>query len=581
MSVSIDNKKPMKQTVPEWLKPFERKFVDPDFKISDAASIKPFVDKLLDRKVNSVQDIVAWLKNYSELEGVIDEDYNGRYVAMTCDTKDKGKEEAYLYFVREIQPKLTEWSHALNKKYYELESRNQLDSREYGQLNRIISTQIELYEEKNIPLDVKLSEMSQKYQSITGAWTVEFDGKKQTMPQMMRYLYKTNRALREGAWFASASRRLMDVNTLEELFDNMLKVRHEYAQNLGLKDYREYCFKSKLRDYTPEECFEFHDSIEKAVVPLVKKIFEKRREKMNLSKLRPWDTAVDPLGRPPLEPFKEVNELQDGVESIFKKINQRLGEKFKSIRYMMDLDSRDGKAPGGYQTTFEEQRIPFIFANSAGVHADITTLLHEGGHAFHTLTCRNQPMVWYRHSSMEFAEVASMTQELFGNPYLDVFYKEEDQVKRAQLEQLERVVDIFPWVATVDAFQHWIYTNPNHTKEERGKKWLEISQRFEVGLNWQGLNQDIKKYAWHKQLHIFEVPFYYIEYAIAQLGALQLYSVYKKDPDQAVKQYLNALSLGGSRSPQELFKAANIKFDFSLGTLTELMGTIEEEIEKL
>jgi oligoendopeptidase F len=571
----------MKQNVPEWLKPFERKFVDHNFKITDAVSIKPFVDKLLNRKVDSEQDIVVWLEDYSELEGVIDEDYNGRYVAMTCNTKDKKKEEAYLYFVREIQPKLTEWSNALNQKYYGFESRKQLDTQEFGRLDRIISTQIELYEEKNIPLSVKLSEMSQKYQSITGSWTVEFDEKKQTMPQMSRYFYKTDRDLRERAWRASAERRLIDANALEELFDNMLKIRHEYAQNLGLKDYREYCFKSKLRDYTSQQCFEFHDSIEKAVVPVVNKIFEKRREKMNLSKLRPWDTVVDPLGRPPLEPFKKVDELQDGVESIFKKINPRLGEKFKSIRHMMDLDSRDGKAPGGYQTTFEEQRIPFIFANSAGVHADITTLLHEGGHAFHTLTCRNQPMVWYRHSSMEFAEVASMTQELFGNRYLNIFYKEEDQVKRAQLEQLERVVDIFPWVATVDAFQHWIYTHPDHKQEERGKKWLEISKRFEVKIDWQDINRDIKKYAWHKQLHIFEVPFYYIEYAIAQLGALQLYRVYKKNPSKAVDQYLKALSLGGSRAPRELFKAADIKLDFSLDTLTELMETIEEEIEKL
>ncbi len=571
----------MNQTVPEWLKPFERKFIDPNFKITDAASIKPFVDKLLDREINSQQDVFEWLEDYSELESVIGEDFNHRYVAMTCDTKDKEKENAYLSFVREIQPKLTEWSHVLNKKYYGLECRNQLDKKRYGRLDRIISTQIELYEEKNIPLDVKLSEMSQKYQSITGAWMVEFDGKKQTMPQMIRYLYKTDRSIRESAWRASADRRLADSSALEELFDNMLKIRYNYAQNLNLKDYREFCFKSKLRDYTAEQCFEFHDSIEKAAVPVVKRIFEKRREKMNLNKLRPWDTVVDPLSRPPLEPFKEVNELQNGVEIIFRKINQRLGEKFKSIQHMMDLDSRDGKAPGGYQTTFEEQRIPFIFANSAGVHSDITTLLHEGGHAFHTLTCRNQPMVWYRHSSMEFAEVASMTQELFGNAYLDVFYKEEEQVKRAQLEQLERVVDIFPWVATVDAFQHWIYTNPNHDREERGKKWLEISERFEVGLDWQGINPEIKKHAWHKQLHIFEVPFYYIEYAIAQLGALQLYRVFKKSPAKAVDQYLKALSLGGSRSPAELFKAAGIKFDFSLDTLTELMETIEEEIKEL
>lgn len=570
----------MEQTIPKWLKPFGRKFVDQNFRITNAAAIKPFVDKLLDRKIDSVKDIIVWLEDFSELESVIGEDFNRRYVEMTCNTKDKEKEEAYLFFIREIQPKLTEWNHALNKKYHGFHHRSQLDNREYGRLDRIISTDIELYTEKNIPLEVKLSEMSQKYQSITGAWIVEFDGKKQTMPQMTRYLYKTDRNLRERAWQASAERRLADADALETLFDNMLAVRHEFAQNLGLADFREYCFKSKLRDYTSDDCLKFHDSIEKTVVPLMKKLTDKRKKQMKLESLRPWDLVSDPLGRPPLEPFRKIEELKEGVENIFTRIDSRLGERFKSILHLMDLESRDGKAPGGYQTTFEEQRIPFIFVNAAGVHSDITTLLHEGGHAFHTLACRHLPMIWYRHSSMEFAEVASMTQELFGNRYLDIFYKDEDQANRARLEQLERVVDIFPWVATVDAFQHWIYTHPNHTREERGEKWLEISRRFEVELNWQGINPDIKKYAWHKQLHIFEVPFYYVEYAIAQLGALQLYRVYKENPSGAVDQYLNALAIGGSLSPRELFKAADIKFDFSLNTLSKLMKTIEEEIEK-
>ncbi len=571
----------MEMTAFEWLKPFERKFIDLNFKVTNVGSIYPYVTQLLNRKIDSVEDLIRWLEDYSEFNGVIDEDFNRRYVNMTCNTKDKEKEGAYLYFVREIQPKLTEWMHALNKKYYDFPDRGQLDKQKYGRLDQIISTEIELYTKKNIPLAVKLSELSQKYQSVTGAWTVNFDGKKQTMPQMARYLYKTDRMLREKAWRATVMRRLEDSETLDSLFENMLAMRNEFAQNLGLKDYREYCFKSKLRDYTPEDCFKFHDSIKKAVVPLMKKIAERRRNPMKLYSLRPWDMFVDPLGRPPLGPFKEVSELQNGVETIFYKIDSRLGDRFKSIRNMMDLESRDGKAPGGYQTTFQEQRIPFIFTNAAGVHADVTTLLHEGGHAFHTLACRHQPMIWYRHSSMEFAEVASMTQELFGSLHLGVFYKDEEQIKRARLEQLEHVVNIFPWVATVDSFQHWIYTNPNHTRDERIKKWLEILECFEFKMDWQGINLDVRKYSWHRQLHIFEVPFYYIEYAIAQLGALQLYQLFKKNPSRAVRQYLHSLSLGGCCSPHKLFEAANIKLDFSLGSLTELMEMIEEEIEQV
>jgi len=559
----------------------QRKFVDPGFAITDADSIKPWVDRLLGRKIASRADMVNWLENYSELEAIIGEDMNIRYVDMTCDTKDERKKEAYLKFVREIQPKLTEWGNALDRKYYDSPYRKQLDDGTYGRLDRMLSNAIDLYTEKNIPLSVKLSEMSQQYQSITGAWSVEFDGKTRTIPQMAKYLYKTDRSLREAAWNAMADRRLKDRDALETLFDKMAETRHEYAKNLGLKDYREYSFKSKLRDYTPQECLEFHDSIEKACVPLVRKIADRRKKQMRVDSLRPWDMWVDPLGRPPLEPFSTVDQLQDGVEKIFNKIDRRLGDWFSAIRANMDLDSRDGKAPGGYQTTFEERRIPFIFMNSAGVHSDITTLLHEGGHAFHTLSCRNNPMIWYRHASMEFSEVASMTQELFGNAYLDSFYKEPEQVKRAQLEQLERVVDIFPWVATVDAFQHWIYTHPGHTREERAKTWLEISERFEVGLDWSGLNPDIKKYGWHRQLHIFEVPFYYIEYAIAQLGALQFYKIYREDHSKGVEQYLEGLAHGGSRSPQELFKASGIKMDFSLEMLSSLMEMVEQEMAAL
>ncbi|MDH5541610.1 MAG: M3 family oligoendopeptidase [Nitrospinota bacterium] len=565
----------------EWLKPFPRKFVQNGFKVSDAGSIKPWVERLTGRDLNSADELVRWLEDYSELLAVISEDSNRRYVEMTCDTKDESKKEAYLFFVREIQPKLTEWGYQLDKKYYDCPHRSELPKEEFKRLDMIFSTHIELFSEKNIPIEVKLSEMSQQYQSITGGWMVEFDGKKQTMPQMSRHMLKTDRSIREKAWRATSEKRLEDKEKLDTLFDEMLKARQEYATNLGLADFREYSFRSKLRDYSPEDCLKFHDSIEKTAVPLVRKLAERRKEKMKLENLRPWDMAVDPLGRSPLSPFEKVEELQDGVESIFQEIDPRLGERFNSIRKYMDLDSREGKAPGGYQTTYEEQRAPFIFTNAAGVHADITTLLHEGGHAFHTLQCRNNPLVWYRHASMEFSEVASMTQELFGNRYLDIFYKNPEEANRARLEQLERVADIFPWVATVDAFQHWIYTNPGHSARERGEKWLEITARFEVKLDWNGLNHDVKRYSWHRQLHIFEVPFYYIEYAIAQLGALQLYRLYKEEPSKAVDSYLGALALGGKSGPSALFDAAGIKFDFSAGNLSSLMKMVSDEIDEL
>lgn len=571
----------MQNNTKELPAPFPRKFVDPGFKITDAQSIKPWVDRLLERPVNSPEELVRWLEDFSELEAVVGEDGNLRYVAMTCDTKDPAKTESYLSFVREIQPLLTEWTHALNLKYYGSPHRASLDPAEWGRLDRMMGVSIELFTEKNIPLDVKLSEMSQEYQKITGGWTVDFDGEKRTMPQMAKYLHRTDRALRESAWRATSSRRLADAGPLDALFDRMVAVRHEYARNLGLPDYRDYSFKAKMRDYSPEDCLVFHDAIERACVPLMRGIFEKRRRDMGLSALRPWDTAVDPLGRPPLEPFKEVAVLKDGVGEIFSRIDPRLGTMYDAIGEMMDLDSREGKAPGGYQTTFEERRIPFIFTNAAGVHGDVTTLLHEGGHAFHTLQCRANPMVWYRHATMEFCEVASMSQELLGNGQLDVFYKNPEDARRAMFEQLERTVDIFPWVAVVDAFQHWIYTNPRHSQKERYDKWLELSGRFEARLDWSGLDPAVRANAWHRQLHIFEVPFYYIEYAIAQLGALQIYRRFKDDPRVAVDKYLSALKLGGSVGPKSLFDAAGIQFDFSYDMVARLMAMVEEEMAEL
>ncbi len=571
----------MNYTKEELLKPFNRKFLPPEFAVTGVDDIKPWVDHLLERPLHSAGELQDWLDDYSELEAVLGEDYNLRYVAMTCDTKSKAKTDAYLQFVRDIQPKLTEWSDALNKKFYGSPHRAKLDTARYGRLTLMIGVSIELFIEKNIPLDTRLSEMSQQYQSITGSWSVEFDGEKRTMPQMSRYQLKTDRTVRESAWRATATRRLEDAEKLDTLFDEMVGTRHEYAQNLGLADYRAYSFKAKLRDYTPDDCLRFHDAIERSSVPVVRRIMEKRKAEMKLVSLRPWDTAVDPLGRPPLEPFKEVSQLQRGTGAIFNKVDRRLGAMFSAISETMDLDSRDGKAPGGYQTTFEERRIPFIFTNAAGVHGDVTTLLHEGGHAFHTLQCRRDPLIWYRHAAMEFSEVASMTQELLGNGHVTVFYADPAAAKRAMYEQLERTADIFPWVATVDAFQHWIYTNPQHTREERAAKWLEISKRFETGVDWNGLDPNIRKYAWHRQLHIFEVPFYYVEYAIAQLGALQIYRNYKKDPQTAVDAYLKALTLGGSKGPKELFAAAGVKFDFSLDMLGQLMTMVEEEMAAL
>ncbi|MDH5511308.1 MAG: M3 family oligoendopeptidase [Nitrospinota bacterium] len=593
-----------------WLKLFPRSFVAADLVMQSWADIEPYFAKLSQRDLHTTAELEAWLADWSEAQSVVEEFASVRYVEMTCHTDDEDKKNAYLECVREVEPKLIEWENKLDHKYYDSPLRARLNPRRFQQFDRRKKADIELFTEKNIPLGVRLQELSQKYQEVMGAMTVEFEGKERTMPQMAQFMREPDRGLRERAHRASAQRRLVEKEKLDLLFDEMLQVRGEFAANLGLNDYREYCFRSKLRDYTPEDCLQFHESIKNTAVPLAGKLIEKRRNALGLGSVAPWDTECDEKGRPPLKPFTEPEKLAQGVTDIFMRLDPRLGERFDSIRHSMDLDSRKGKAPGGYQTTFSERRIPFIFTNAVGSQTDVNTLLHEGGHAFHTMESRTQPLTWYRHAAMEFSEVASMSMELLGGRELDPFYDKKEERDRARAEHLRHVVDIFGWVAMVDAFQHWLYTHPGHSHAQRDDKWVELYRKFSPEIDWSTATQGALRSLWHRQLHIFEVPFYYIEYAIAQLGALQIYRNYRAQgkifeeinsalatngarailseetlesirPRRVVDQYLNALARGGSAPAPDLFEAAAIKFDFSENVLGRLMGMVEAEIGDL
>tara|TARA_B100000959_G_scaffold21478_1_gene20634 strand:+ start:39422 stop:41134 length:1713 start_codon:yes stop_codon:yes gene_type:complete len=569
----------VERNVKPWNLIYPRKYISPEFKVESWEDLEGYYSQLVDRQFSSQDELVDWLLQWSELHDVTDEFCTRRYIEMTCHTDSKIKREEYLYCVREIQPKVTKLADVLNRKYYDSPISKELDIEQYGQLNKIVGVSIELFEEKNIPIQIKLSELSQQYQEIMGAMTVNFEGSEKTFPEMSKYLRETDRNLRQKAFTAVTKRRMDDKDKLDDLFDEMVIHRTKFAQNLGMTGYREFCFRSKLRDYTPDDCMEFHKSIEKTAVPLAKKINAKRRKTMDLSALCPWDTEVDERGREPLKPFEKVDDLKRGVGEIFMSVDSRLGERYKSLLKSMDLDSRKGKAPGGYQTTLSESRTPFIFTNAVGSQNDVNTLLHECGHAFHTLQSRGLELTWCRHAAMEFCEVASMSQELICGEKLEPFYPYLEQQKRARTEHLRNLVGLFGWVAHVDAFQHWIYTNPEHSKKQRSDKWVELSERFDVGIDWSTISHEARASQWHKQLHIFEVPFYYIEYAIAQLGALQIYRNYKLDKDKAIIKYLEALSLGGAKPAKELFSIAGIKFDFSQELLGNLMDMVSAEIE--
>ena len=336
-----------------------------------------------------------------------------------------------------------------------------------------------------------------------------------------------------------------------------------------------------FRSYGPKECYEFHDAIEKHLVPLVHRLNEERRQKLGLEKLRPWDMAVDPLNLPPLRPFDKVETMVERTQSIFDKLDPGLASGFRQMNdlKLLDLANRKGKAPGGYQSTLAEARLPFIFMNAVGVQRDVETILHEAGHAFHALATRHEDFFAYRSSPIEFAEVASMSMELLGNEYIETFYNEND-AKRARRKHLEGVIDVFPWIATIDAFQHWIYTHPGHTRVERKAAWLALMDRFGGKLDWTGYEES-RAYMWQKQLHLYLYPFYYVEYGIAQLGALQVWANSKKDSARALRQYQDALALGGSKPLPELFETAGCKFDFSEQAVQPLAQLVQNELIRL
>jgi len=559
-----------------------RKFVPNQIDLGDWNQLLPLFENLRDREIHSAEDLEKWLYDLSELASCISEERALRYIGMTCHTEDSEKENAYLHFIENIDPKCQPFWHQLNEKYYNNPHRANLPKDRYEVLDRNIAAEIEIYREENIPLQTEEKKKSQAYQKICGAMTVEFQGKEYTMPQMGKFLEENDRSLRKNAWEAVSNRRLRERAEIDSIYNTLVQIRHQIAQNADFKYFRDYAFLYYKRfDYTPKECEAFQQAVEEHVVPLMRQVNERRREQMGLDTLRPWDIAVDPKGRPPLRPFETSDQLCDGVERMLRHVSSDLADQFVEMRQSgdLDLDSRKGKAPGGYQYSLDERRRPFIFMNAAGLQRDVETLLHESGHAFHCLATRDEPLIDYRDSPIEFAEVASMAMELFAADAFTEFYKPENAA-RAKRKHLEGILGILPWIARIDAFQHWIYTHPHHSTDERTAQWLELDERYGSQLDWMGYENQ-REALWQRQLHLFVHPFYYIEYGIAQLGALQLWINFLDKPKETIDRYLKALSLGGSRPLPELFETAGAKFDFSAETINPLMNRVKEELDKI
>lgn len=575
-------------------------FIPADFDAGNLDALTAKLNELLERDVATADEFEAWLVHRSELDAAFSESAALLYIAMTCNTDDERAAKAYADFIETVPPAVKPIVFELDRKQKSLHESTGLSSGRYEVMARDTITDVELFREENIPLETELAKLDQRFDTISGAMTVEFEGEEKTLPQMGTYQESTDRAVREAAWRAVSERRLQDREPINDIYDQMIKLRHDAATNAGFESFTGYAFKSKHRfDYTPEHCFAFHDACEQIVAPFARRLDEQRRSALGVDTLRPWDLAVDVKGRPPLRPFEGGADLVAKTNAAFESLDPRLASMLRELGDgsgrvtadnaesppLLDLDSRKGKAPGGYQYMRDRSRVPFIFMNAAGLHRDVETMVHEAGHAFHSMVCVDEPLLHYRSSPIEFAEVASMSMELMTMPHWGAegsFYAGDEAAHaRAMRQQLEGSIVLLGWIATIDAFQHRVYANPTHTRDQRTEHWLSLDGRFGRRVDWSGLDE-ARANAWQRQGHLFGAPFYYIEYGIAQLGSLQLWlRSLEEGPAVAIDAYLSALKLGGSRPLPELFKAAGLEFDFGPETVGRLAERVEAELEKL
>ena len=547
------------------------------------SQIEPYYRELIAHHLDS-STLYLWLDSWSDLRRLVIETYNRLYVATTQDTTDQDAERRYHTFLDQIYPVTQAADYKLKEKLLS----SSLQPEGFTIPLRNMRAEVDLFREANLPLLAEDLKLSADYDRLAGAQTVEWEGKEVTLPQLYPVYQNPDRVLRETAWRKATERQLTDRHRLDEMWVRYMGLRGKIAANAGRNDYRSYRWQQLLRfDYTPQDCAAFHDAIEEVVVPVIQRLHEKRRKNLGLKALRPWDLDVDPLGRPPLHPFNNLTELETKVSAMFQRVHPQLAEYFEIMRRagLLDLDNRKGKAPGGYCIDFPVERHPFIFMNAIGVHEDVQTLLHEGGHAFHLFETRHLHYHHQLQNTMEFAEVASMAMELLAAPYLPAreggFYSDVDAA-RARLEHLEVILRFWPYMSVVDSFQQWAYENHLAASDPANcdAKWAELWQRFMVGVDWSGF-EDIMMTGWQRKLHIYQSPYYYIEYGLAELGAIQIWANALKDQSEAVSAYRKALSLGGTATLPELYKTAGARFSLDRTTLKEAVALVEETIDRL
>lgn len=560
----------------------QRNYVPQTFKVTTWELLKPFYDELLKRSVSSEVELEKWLLDISELSSVVSEDMAWRYIKMTCDTTDEAIRNSFNDFVNNIEPNIAPIANDLNKKLIDCPFAKNLPTEKYFVYIRGVEKSILLFREKNIPLKTELQTKEQEFGSINGKQTITYNGEEMTLQKAGVYLKSLDRRVREEVYAKVAERRSLDEKALNELYTELIDLRTQVAKNTSFKNYRDFKHEELGRfDYTVQDCLNFHEAVKLHAVPLIREHDRKRKEKLNLDDYRPWDTAVDDEGQESLKPFSNGKELVEKTINCFNKIDPFFGECIYTMDVLkrLDLESRIGKAPGGYQYPLYETDVPFIFMNSVGLHRDLVTMVHEGGHAIHSFLCKDLELVDFKSPPSEIAELASMSMELISMEHWQAFFDNIEDLKRAKRQQLESVMDTLPWIAAIDKFQHWIYLNPKHNIKERYEEWANIMRDFGSDvINYTGLEANLKR-RWQVQLHLYEVPFYYIEYGFAQLGAIAMWRNYKTSAKKTIDQYKAALSLGYTKTIPEVYKAAGIKFDFSPEYVKELMDFVKMEYD--
>lgn len=562
-----------------------RYFLPDNFLVETWEQIKPFYEELLHREIGSLEDLKKWFRDRSELESVLSEDMGWRYIRMTTETTNEVFLDRFNYFITQIEPNMAPFNNKLNEKVagnFFLEKLTNFEG--YKILIRSLKKDLEIFREESIPLHTEIQQLSQKYGALFGDMTVEVDDKELTLQQAGVLLQSQDRELRKEIFTKISSRRLQDQERLDQLFSSLVELRNKVALQAGFLNFRDYMFTSLGRfDYTAQDCFDFHNAVKEEVVPILSELAISRKNALDVEVLKPWDVAVDPSGKAPLKPFTNSSELTHKTILCFSRLDEYLGTCLAVMREMghLDLDSRKGKAPGGYNYPLAEVGVPFIFMNATSTLRDMVTILHEGGHAVHSFLMMDLELHNFKDAPSEIAELASMSMELLTMDHWDLFFDNAEDLKRAKKEHLEQILETLPWVATIDKFQHWIYENPGHSVAERSQAWTQIFEDFSDNVtDWSGL-ETVKKNLWHKQLHLFEVPFYYIEYAIAQLGAIAVWKNYKENPEKGLQQYMNALKLGYMKSIPEVYQTAGIEFSFTREYIRELIRFVKSEMEVL